>query len=108
MQIVINDKFFELLHIKETASETEIAYALRQYYREHNGDMSELGLDIIVNEPKLCFDLPEEKDFIVSSYPFERTEVEVRKDLKYEKNPMRIRQLNRELNDILRYRKRGY
>lgn len=108
MQIVINDKFFELLHIKETASATEISNALMKYYREHDGDMSELGLDIIVKQPKLCFDYPLQEDYIVSTYPFERTESEVRKDLKYEKNPMRIRQLNKELNDILRYRKRGY
>lgn len=108
MQIVINDKFFEILHIKETASVTEISNALMKYYREHNGDMSELGLDIIVNEPKLCFDYPKEEDYIVSTYPFKRAESEVRKDLKYEKNPMRIRHLNKELNDILRYRKKGY
>ena len=37
-----------------------------------------------------------------------RTPVEIKKEIKYEKNPMRLKQLNQELNESYKvYRKRG-
>lgn len=39
--------------------------------------------------------------------PKERTIADVKKDIKHEKNPMRLKQLNKELNKLYREKKKG-
>jgi hypothetical protein len=39
--------------------------------------------------------------------PKERTIADVKKDIKHEKNPMRLKQLNKELNKLYKEKKRG-
>ena len=53
-----------------------------------------------------CFKMPKERDIyeiFERNHPIPRVPAEIRKDLRYEKNPMRKTQLNQELTASCRY-----
>lgn len=64
------------------------------------------GNEVIINKPLLLpeiFDTQEFRDYTpFEEKYFERTPEAIKKELKYEKNPMRIKQLNQELTAAYR------
>ena len=80
----------EVLHLIEGFHLRDISF--------YEDGLPHLNPEIFKMEQRNCFD-----DFYEMNHQYCRTPEEIKRNLKFEKNPMRIKQLNRELTDSCRF-----
>lgn len=98
--------------MNEEEMDEQTKEALKQVARAYNKNLEDVVCicqKVTEQLAKTLNDVAEKLSDLFESLPdLPRPPAEIKKEIKYEKNPMRLKQLNRELNESYKtYRKKG-